>query len=95
MHTFNPKAYRLPEAMSLIMLALTDSNRGLTITELMTAYECATGRVPSERTIFRIIARLNEALDPEGDRIIYKLNGRYVYDRQRTNYFKCVMAGGG
>lgn len=95
------KNCRLPEVMALVIIAIQQSNQGVTFQDLREIYEFAVGRYPSDKTIYRIISRINEAVDPDGEPTIksYRENGsrkvRYVFNQNNESYFHSMMVGRG
>ena len=94
----NPK---LPEVTALIIMAMLESHQGLTFEHIKEIYEFNVGKYPSDKTVYRIIGRINEAVDPGGEAVIksYREKGtrkaRYTYNPNSGSYFSSVMAGRG
>lgn len=81
-----PNLRHYPIVMSMILLTIIDMSTkgGATNKQLKTVYESYCGRFPHERTIRRIINKLNEGIDPIEPAIIIKKHGlenRYIFTK--------------
>jgi hypothetical protein len=93
MNNYNTPAY-YPVVMSLILLAIIDStpDGGASLCKLKGVYESYMGRVPCDRTIWRIVDRLNDGIDPAEPAITKS----YCYDnstRRRRKKYKFTKQG--
>lgn len=104
----NYKPYKeYPEAMAMILLAIIEATPrgGITINQLLHIYESVVGVYPCYRTIYRIIRRLNEAIDPnaydypelpiQGKRHTLRAPKYYTYQRNPDNYTLAKILEGG
>ena len=68
-----PSRTYYPIVMSMILLTIVDltPTGGANIDKLIEIYESYAGKRPSERTIYRIISKLNDGIDPEESAITY------------------------